>query len=139
VGGTIRFGISLDSDLLEKFDRLCQERSYPTRSEAIRDLIRNELVQEEWQDQNQEVAGTLTLVYDHHQSDLAQKMIEIQHSALEVIISTLHVHIDHRNCMEVLVLKGAVRDINDISRRLTSTRGIKHGKLSLSTTGKDLI
>ena len=139
MGGTIRFGISLDSDLLEKFDRLCQERSYPTRSEAIRDLIRNELVQEEWQDQNQEVAGTLTLVYDHHQSDLAQKMIEIQHSALEVIISTLHVHIDHRNCMEVLVLKGAVRDINDISRRLTSTRGIKHGKLSLSTTGKDLI
>ncbi len=139
MGGTIRFGISLDSDLLEKFDRLCQERNYPTRSEAIRDLIRNELVQEEWQDENQEVAGTLTLVYDHHQSDLAQKMIEIQHSALEVIISTLHVHIDHRNCMEVLVLKGAVRDINDISRRLTSTRGIKHGKLSLSTTGKDLI
>ncbi|MEF8889430.1 MAG: nickel-responsive transcriptional regulator NikR [Desulfohalobiaceae bacterium] len=139
MGGTIRFGISLDSDLLEKFDRLCQERNYPTRSEAIRDLIRNELVQEEWQDQSQEVAGTLTLVYDHHQSDLAQKMIEIQHSALEVIISTLHVHIDHRNCMEVLVLKGAVRDINDISRRLTSTRGIKHGKLSLSTTGKDLI
>ena len=139
MGGTIRFGISLDSDLLEKFDRLCQERSYPTRSEAIRDLIRNELVQEEWQDQNQEVAGTLTLVYDHHQSDLAQKMIEIQHSALEVIISTLHVHIDHRTGMEVLVLKGAVRDINDISRRLTSTRGIKHGKLSLSTTGKDLI
>ncbi|MEF8822970.1 MAG: nickel-responsive transcriptional regulator NikR [Desulfohalobiaceae bacterium] len=139
MGGTIRFGISLDSDLLEKFDRLCQERNYPTRSEAIRDLIRNELVQEEWQDQSQEVAGTLTLVYDHHQSDLAQKMIEIQHSALEVIISTLHVHIDHRNCMEVLVLKGAVRDINHISRRLTSTRGIKHGKLSLSTTGKDLI
>ena len=139
MGGTIRFGISLDSELLEKFDKLCEERSYPTRSEAIRDLIRNELVQKEWQDQNQEVAGTLTLVYDHHQSDLAQKMIEIQHSALEVIISTLHVHIDHKNCMEVLVLKGAVRDINDISRRLTSTRGIKHGKLSLSTTGKDLI
>jgi CopG family nickel-responsive transcriptional regulator len=129
----------LDSKLLEKFDRLCEERSYPTRSEAIRDLIRKELVQEEWQDQNQEVAGTLTLVYDHHQSDLAQKMIEIQHSALEVIVSTLHVHIDHRNCMEVLVLKGSAGDINDISQRLTSTRGIKHGKLSLSTTGKDLI
>jgi CopG family nickel-responsive transcriptional regulator len=139
VGGTIRFGISLDSDLLEKFDKLCEERNYPTRSEAIRDLIRNELVQKEWRDQNQEVTGTLTLVYDHHQSDLAQKMIEIQHSALEVIISTLHVHIDHKNCMEVLVLKGAVKDVNDISRRLTSTRGIKHGKLSLSTTGKDLI
>ncbi len=139
MGGTIRFGISLDSDLLEKFDRVCEERNYPTRSEAIRDLIRNELVQKEWQDQNQEVAGTLTLVYDHHQSDLAQKMIEIQHGALDVIVSTLHVHIDHRNCMEVLILKGAVKNINDISQRLTATRGIKHGKLSLSTTGKDLI
>ncbi len=138
MGQTIRFGISLDSDLLEKFDRLCEERNYSARSEAIRDLIRNELVQKEWRDQNREVAGTLTLVYDHHQSDLAQKMIEIQHSALDLIISTLHVHIDHRNCMEVLVLKGPVKDVNDISRRLTSTRGIKHGKLSLSTTGKEL-
>lgn len=138
MGHTIRFGISLDSELLEKFDRLCEERCYQTRSEAIRDLIRRDLVQKQWEDQNEEVTGTLTLVYNHHQSDLAQKMTEIQHQALDIIITSLHVHIDEHNCMEVLVLRGPVRDIRDISQRLTSTRGIKHGKLSLSTTGKDI-
>ncbi len=138
MGQTIRFGISLDSELLEKFDRLCEERCYQTRSEAIRDLIRKDLVQKQWEDQNEEVTGTLTLVYNHHQSDLAQKMTEIQHQALDIIITSLHVHIDEHNCMEVLVLRGPVRSIREISQRLTSTRGIKHGKLSLSTTGKDL-
>jgi len=138
VGNTIRFGVSLDSDLLEKFDALCEERCYQTRSEAIRDLIRKDLVQKEWEDQNQEVTGTMTLVYNHHQSDLAQKMTEIQHQALDIIITSLHVHIDAHNCMEVLVLRGPVRDVRNIAQRLTATRGIKHGKLSLSTTGKDL-
>jgi len=138
VGNTIRFGVSLDSDLLGKFDALCEERCYQTRSEAIRDLIRKDLVQKEWEDQNQEVTGTMTLVYNHHQSDLAQKMTEIQHQALDIIITSLHVHIDAHNCMEVLVLRGPVRDVRNIAQRLTATRGIKHGKLSLSTTGKDL-
>lgn len=138
MGQTIRFGVSLDSDLLEKFDKLCEERCYQTRSEAIRDLIRRDLVQKEWEDYNQEVTGTLTLVYDHHQSELAQKMTEIQHQALHIIITSLHVHIDEHNCMEVLVLRGPVREIRSIAQRLTSTRGVKHGKLSLSTTGKDL-
>ncbi|WP_027371073.1 nickel-responsive transcriptional regulator NikR [Desulfovermiculus halophilus] len=138
MGETIRFGVSLDSDLLERFDKICEERCYQTRSEAIRDLIRKELVQKEWEDQNQEVTGTLTLVYNHHQSDLAQKMTEIQHQALDIIITSLHVHIDAHNCMEVLVLRGPVKDVRSVARRLTSTRGIKHGKLSLSTTGKDL-
>ncbi len=138
MGHTIRFGVSLDSDLLEKFDALCDERCYQTRSEAIRDLIRKDLVQKEWEDQNQEVTGTMTLVYNHHQSDLAQKMTEIQHQALDIIITSLHVHIDAHNCMEVLVLRGPVRDVRNIAQRLTATRGIKHGKLSLSTTGKEL-
>lgn len=138
MGETIRFGVSLDSDLLERFDRICEERCYQTRSEAIRDLIRKELVHKEWEDQNREVTGTLTLVYNHHQSDLAQKMTEIQHQALDIIITSLHVHIDAHNCMEVLVLRGPVKDVRSIAQRLTSTRGIKHGKLSLSTTGKDL-
>ncbi|MFO8033097.1 MAG: nickel-responsive transcriptional regulator NikR [Desulfohalobiaceae bacterium] len=138
MGQTIRFGVSLDSDLLEKFDSLCQERCYQTRSEAIRDLIRRELVQKQWEDENQEVAGTLTLVYNHHHSDLAQKMIELQHQALDVIITSLHVHIDTHNCLEVLVLRGPAQDVRSVSQRLISTRGIKHGKLSLSTTGKDL-
>ncbi len=138
VGQTIRFGVSLDSDLLEKFDKLCQERSYQTRSEAIRDLIRRDLVQKEWEDENQEVAGTLTLVYNHHHSDLAQKMTELQHQALDNIITSLHVHIDAHNCLEVLVLRGPAQDVRNISQRLISTRGVKHGKLNLSTTGKDL-
>ncbi|MBS3780587.1 MAG: nickel-responsive transcriptional regulator NikR [Desulfovermiculus sp.] len=138
MGETIRFGVSLDSDLLERFDRICEERCYQTRSEAIRDLIRKELVHKEWEDQNREVTGTLTLVYNHHQSDLAQKMTEIQHQALDNIITSLHVHIDAHNCMEVLVLRGPVKDVRSVAQRLTSTRGIKHGKLSLSTTGKDL-
>jgi len=84
------------------------------------------------------VTGTLTLVFDHHKSDLAQKLTEIQHQALDLIITSLHVHIDEHNCMEVLVLRGPVKDIRSIAQRLTSTRGIKHGKLSLSTTGKEL-
>jgi CopG family nickel-responsive transcriptional regulator len=138
MGETIRFGISLDSDLLNRFDSLCEERCYQTRSEAIRDLIRKELVQKEWENQNQEVTGTLTLVFDHHKSELAQKLTEIQHQALDLIITSLHVHIDEHNCMEVLVLRGPVKDIRSIAQRLTSTRGIKHGKLSLSTTGKEL-
>ncbi len=138
MGETIRFGVSLDTSLLEKFDKLCEQRCYRTRSEAIRDLIRKELVQVEWEDHNQEVTGTLTMVYDHHQSDLAQKMTEIQHQALDLVITSLHVHIDKHNCMEVLVLRGPARDVRSISERLTATRGIKHGKLSLSTTGKDI-
>lgn len=138
MGETIRFGISLDSDLLSRFDALCDERCYQTRSEAIRDLIRKELVHKEWENQNQEVTGTLTLVFDHHKSELAQKLTEIQHQALDLIITSLHVHIDEHNCMEVLVLRGPVKDIRSIAQRLTSTRGIKHGKLSLSTTGKEL-
>jgi CopG family nickel-responsive transcriptional regulator len=138
MGQTIRFGVSLDSDLLEKFDALCDERCYQTRSEAIRDLIRNTLVQKEWEDLNREMVGTLTLVYDHHQSDLAQRMTEIQHSSLDVIHTSLHVHLDHHNCMEVLILRGPGQDIKATAERLISTKGVKHGKLSLATTGQDL-
>ena len=138
MGQTIRFGVSLDSDLLEKFDALCEERCYQTRSEAIRDLIRNTLVQKEWEDLNREMVGTLTLVYDHHQSDLAQKMTEIQHSSLDVIVTALHIHLDHHNCMEVLILRGPGQEIKNTAARLISTKGVKHGKLSLATTGQDL-
>ncbi len=139
VGQTIRFGVSLDSELLEKFDKLCEERCYQTRSEAIRDLIRKELVQKEWEDEDREVTGTLTLVYDHEVSDLSQKMTKIQHKFLDVIITSLHVHIDHHNCMEVLILKGPVKRIKDVAQRLQATKGVKYGSLNLSTTGKDLV
>lgn len=139
MGQTIRFGVSLDSDLLEKFDALCEERCYQTRSEAIRDLIRSTLVEEEWKDEKREIAGTLTLVYDHHKSDLSQKLVEIQHDHHHVIITSLHVHLDHDNCLEVLVLKGDGNEVRTLSQKLASTKGVKHGKLSLATTGQDLV
>lgn len=138
MGKTIRFGVSLDSDLLEKFDALCEERSYQTRSEAIRDLIRNMLVQREWEDSDKEIAGVLSLVYDHHQSDLAQRLTELQHDWHDVIHSTLHVHLDHHNCLEALVLRGPGHVLKELAQKLISTKGVKHGKLSLTTTGKDL-
>lgn len=138
MGKTIRFGVSLDSDLLEKFDALCDERSYQTRSEAIRDLIRNMLIQKEWEDVQGETAGTLSMVYDHHQSDLAQKLTELQHDYLDIIVASLHVHLDHNNCMEILVLRGIGERLRDLGQKLTSTKGVKHGKLTLTTTGKNL-
>ena len=138
MGQTIRFGVSLDSDLLEKFDALCEERCYQTRSEAIRDLIRNTLIQKEWENLDQNMVGTLTLVFDHHQSDLAQKMTEIQHNSLDLIVTSLHIHLDHHNCMEVLVLRGQGEDIKATAERLISTKGVKYGKLNLATSGQDL-
>jgi CopG family nickel-responsive transcriptional regulator len=141
MGKTIRFGVSLDLDLLNKFDDLCNERSYQTRSEAIRDLIRNTLVQKEWEDadKEKEAVGTLTLVYDHHKSDLSQKLTEIQHDYLDVIVTSMHIHLDHDNCLEVIVLKGQGMRIKETADKLTATRGVKHGQLSLTTSGKDLV
>lgn len=139
MGKTIRFGVSLDSELLEKFDQHCAERSYQTRSEAIRDLIRHTLVQREWEQAEGDLAGTLTLVYDHHKSGLSQKLTEIQHEAHHVIQSSLHVHLDHHNCLEVIILKGDADTIKELGQKLISTKGVKHGNLALTTTGKDLI
>jgi CopG family nickel-responsive transcriptional regulator len=139
MGKTIRFGVSLDMDLLTRFDDLCEKKSYQTRSEAIRDLIRGALVQKEWEDDDQESIGVLSLVYDHHQSDLSQKLTEIQHQALDVIITSMHIHLDHHNCLEVLVLRGSGRVIKDTSEKLISTRGVKHGKINLTTTGRDIV
>ncbi|KHK02184.1 nickel-responsive transcriptional regulator NikR [Desulfovibrio sp. TomC] len=139
MGQTIRFGVSLNSELLEKFDALCDEKSYQTRSEAIRDLIRGVLVQKEWEQSDKEVAGVLTLVYDHHTSDLAQRLIETQHEQHGVILSTMHVHLDHHNCLEALVLKGPGEAVQRLSQKLISTRGVKYGKLALATTGQEIV
>jgi CopG family nickel-responsive transcriptional regulator len=137
MGTTIRFGVSLDSDLLSRFDTLCGRQGYANRSEAIRDLIRNALVREEWEAEGM-VAATLTLVYDHHKSDLAQKIITVQHNYLHLVITTLHVHLDHDNCLEVLVLKGSSREAREVAERLIAAKGVKFGRLSLATTGKNL-
>lgn len=138
MGTTIRFGVSLDSDLLERFDALCDQRGYQTRSEAIRDLIRNTLVQQEWESGNNTVTAVLTLVYDHHKSDLAQRVTNVQHDYHHLIVTTLHVHLDHNNCLEALVLKGAGNNVRALAQRLISTRGVLYGNLALATTGENL-
>ena len=138
MGETIRFGVSLDSDLLERFDELCTERDYSTRSEAIRDLIRGALVENEWENAEGASAATLTLIYDHHKSDLAKKLMSIQHDAHHLIITTLHVHLDHDNCLEVLVLKGPGAEIQALAQRRISTKGVVFGRLSQATDGRIL-
>ncbi|MDR2050774.1 MAG: nickel-responsive transcriptional regulator NikR [Deltaproteobacteria bacterium] len=134
----IRFGVSLDAGLLEKFDALCGERGYGNRSEAIRDLIRNSLVQRDWDDSGKEVAGSLSLVFDHHAGNLAQRLTCLQHDFHPYIIASLHVHLDHDNCLENLVLKGPAHILRELGQKLISTKGVKHGSLTLATTGRDL-
>jgi len=138
MGTTVRFGISLDGKLLESFDQLIEQKSYMNRSEAIRDLIRASLVEERLGSEEQLAVGTVTLVYNHHVRDLSDKLTEHQHSHHDQIISALHVHLDAHNCLEVLVIRGAVRDIKQIAHELIGVKGVKHGKLVMTTTGEDL-
>ena len=133
-----RFGISLDSGLLDHFDKLIEKKGYKNRSEAIRDLIRDSLVNYESKESNQESVGTITLIYDHHLRDLSGKLINKQHEHFSQILSTMHLHLDHDNCLEVLALKGKAKEIQDIADKLICTKGVKHGKLVITTTGKDL-
>ncbi len=134
---TIRFGVSLDKALLEKFDKLISERGYTNRSEALRDLIRDELVRREWLS-GDDVAGTITLVYDHHTRELTTKLTDIQHHHHDVIISTQHIHLDHRNCLEIIAARGLPRKIEKLAAQLKATRGVKHSSLCMATTGKNL-
>lgn len=134
-----RFGISLERMLLERFDNLIEKKGYANRSEAIRDLIRDSLVQEEWESSpNNETVGTITIVYSHDTRELAEKLTDIQHHHHDIIISTMHVHLDEHNCLEVIAVKGKAKDIKGVADRLIGTKGVKHGKLTLTTTGKDL-
>ncbi len=134
----IRFGVSIDSQLIKKFDALINRKGYATRSEAIRDMIRDTLVEEEWEAGAQETVGTITIVYNHHTRELEHALTDMQHKSFHQIISTLHVHLDAHNCLEVLVVKGKGLEIKKIADRLIGTRGVKHGKLTMTTTGKDL-
>lgn len=134
---TVRFAVSLDHHLLDDFDRVLASKRYETRSEAIRDLIRDHLVSEEW-DAKRETVGTITIVYDHHVHDLTEKLTSLQHDFHKLILSTMHVHLDHDHCIEVLVVKGTGREIRTVADSLISTKGVKHGKLTMTTTGKEL-
>ncbi len=133
----IRFGVSINEDLLERFDRLILVKGYNNRSEAIRDLIRNQLVELEWE-KEEEVAGTVTLVYDHHVKGLNEQLIELQHGYHHLILSTMHFHLDHHNCLEVLAVKGIAGEVRSIAERLISVKGVKHGRLTITSTGKNI-
>jgi len=133
----VRFGVSLDQALLDKFDRLAKERNYTSRSEAFRDLMRQELVQKQWQE-GKEIAGAITLIYDHHKRELVNKLMDIQHDFGALIISSQHVHIDHSNCLEIIAFKGSPKEAQRLADRLRSVKGVKHGTVSMSTTGKDM-
>ncbi len=138
MGETIRFGISIDDKLLDSFDRLIELKGYMNRSEAIRDLIRAALVELKWEGGEEETVGTVTLVYNHHVRDLSDKLTEQQHTHYSQIISALHIHLDAHNCLEVLVVRGKARDVKKIADELIGVKGVKHGKLVMTTTGEEL-
>ena len=133
-----RFGISMDSKLLQRFDRFIAKHGYSNRSEAFRDLVRDRLVKEEWEEENVETVGTITLIYDHHKRDLTETLTEQQHKRHKSVISTMHVHLDHHNCLEVLAVRGKAKESKKIADDLISTKGVKHGKLVMTSTGKNL-
>lgn len=133
-----RIGVAIDSGLLEKFDILIAQRGYTNRSEAFRDLVREELVRKSWDDGEADVVGTVTLVYDHHVRLLSEKLNALQHDHHQNILSTIHVHLDHDNCLEVLIVKGKGKDVRKIADALISTKGVKHGRLTVTTTGAGL-
>ncbi len=134
---TVRFGISLDEKLLIDFDRLIEQKKYTNRSEAIRDLIRSSLVENKCES-TEEAIGTVTLIYNHHVRDLSDKLTEQQHHHHDRIISSLHVHLDAHNCLEVLIVRGPAHEVKQIADELIGVKGVKHGKLVMTTTGKDL-
>ena len=136
---TTRFGVSIHDHLLKSFDELIGEKGYNNRSEAIRDLIRNALIEEELSDDETNTVGSVSLVYDHHTRDLSDKLTEHQHSHYKEIISTLHVHLDAHHCLEIIVVKGQTKNIKKMADELIGTKGVKHGKLMLTTSGKSLM
>jgi CopG family nickel-responsive transcriptional regulator len=137
MGDLARTGVSLEHDLLARFDETIKGKGYQNRSEAIRDLIRDHLVEEEI-DKNKVVVGTLTIVYDHHRPNLTEKLVEAQHRAGGKVLAATHVHLDHHNCLEVIIMKGRGGELKDLANGILSLRGVKHGQLVVTSTGKDL-
>ncbi len=139
MSGLVRFGVSIPETLLKRFDEYLSRKHYRNRSEAIRDLIREKLVEEEWRRSHSEVVGTITYVYDHHKRELTDRLIDIQHDHYARIISTQHVHLDHDRCLEVIIVKGEVSAVRDLADRIKALKGILHCSLSMTTTGRELV
>ena len=133
-----RFGVSLNPSLLRELDRMVRKKGFQSRSLAISEMIRDQLVEHYQELGDSQVMGTITLVYDHHRPQVQKTLTDLQHKHLHTIISTLHVHLDHDNCLEVLVVRGRASLVRSVADHLIAAKGIKHGKLTLTTTGKDL-
>lgn len=133
----VRFSVSLEPELLEKFNRMLREKGYASRSEAVRDLIREKIVEEKWK-KGGSVVGSLTLVYDHEVRGVADKLTDLQHLYSNNLVSSMHVHLSERSCMEILVIKGDASVVKKISEELLSSRGVKHGKLVVTSSAEEL-
>ena len=139
MGKLMRFGVSVDEELLNSFDALCNKRGYSNRSEAIRDLIRKDILDDRLDNSDTVSSGILSIVYDHHKFDLANRVLNIQHEDYEIITASTHVHLDHENCLEVLILKGSLERMRALSNKLSSLRGIKHAVFTGTSLGSDLV
>ncbi len=133
-----RFSVSLDKSLARDLDQMTREKGYRNRSQALADMVRAQLIEHRHQQGQGEIAGTITLVYDHHKPHLMELLTDIQHDHGDLIIATLHVHLDHHNCLEVLAVRGRADRIKRVADTLIAAKGVKHGKLTITTTGKDL-
>ena len=138
MGELVRFGVSVDADLLKKFDARNRRKGYVNRSEAIRDLVRECLVEAEWGKAAGETVGVVSLVFNHERMELSKTLTHAQHRKHALVVATTHVHLDQRNCLEVLILKGKAQKVRELAESLISRRGVKHGKLFMTTTGKKL-
>ncbi len=132
-----RFSVSIEQELLDRFLRVARKRGWGNRSEALRHLIRDALVREEWA-ADAEIVGTITLVYDHHKRELSEKLTSIQHDHHDAVLSATHIHLDHDNCLEMIAVRGTASEVQRIADLLVGTRGVKHGKLTATTTGKKI-
>ncbi|MEN6317899.1 MAG: nickel-responsive transcriptional regulator NikR [Syntrophaceae bacterium] len=132
----VRFGVSLEKPLLDNFDYLIKRRRYTNRSEAIRDLIRDELLKKELE-ADSEIAGAFTFIYDHHHRELLNKIIDIQHDFQNIVKSSQHIHLDHYNCLEIVAVKGNSSAVMNLTNTLKALKGVKHGSLSVSSTGEN--
>jgi CopG family nickel-responsive transcriptional regulator len=129
----VRFGVSLDRELLRRFDEHIKERHYDNRSEAIRDLIRRELVARQWAD-DQEVTGAITFLYNHHDREVLSKITDIQHDFQPFIISTQHIHLDHDHCLEIIATRGHAREIKRLADTISAVKGVYYGSINMAST-----
>jgi CopG family transcriptional regulator, nickel-responsive regulator len=133
-----RFGVSIEESLLRKFDIFIEARKYKNRSEAIRDLIRENFVNDSWENSNRIAGGAIIIVYDHHKRELLDSLVGIQHNYQDFIISSQHIHLDHHNCMEIIAVRGEMQKLFELESTLKATKGVKHTALAKSTLGEEL-